>query len=214
MSIEQLDHRRARSRACITGVILAGGRAQRMGGQDKGLVELAGQPMVAYIAARLRPQVRTLLVNANRNLEDYARICQCRIVEDVIGEFAGPLAGVASAMQAADTPYVLVVPCDSPLIPNDLAARLYHPLMVNRAEISVAHDGVRLQPVFALLSCQLQASVLDYLAGGEHKIDRWYAQHDWVSVDFSLERDMFANVNTPEDRTSLEAKLLDRRRRG
>jgi molybdopterin-guanine dinucleotide biosynthesis protein A len=210
MSAEELQRRLAEPRDLITGVILAGGRARRMGGEDKGLVDLAGKPMVAHVATLLRAQVNTLFVNANRNLKQYETVCQCRVVNDVVGEFAGPLAGIASGMQAADTPYVLVVPCDSPLITNDLAARLYEALVANGAEISVAHDGARLQPVFALLSCQLLSSVLDYLAGGEHKIDRWYAQHDWVAVDFSPEPDMFANINTPADRSSLEAKLSAR----
>ena len=189
----------------VLGIIPARGSSKRF--PNKNIRMLAGKPLVAHIAQVLRPQVNTLIINANRNFEQYQTICRCRVVPDTIGEFAGPLAGVASAMQTASTPYVLVVPCDSPIIPGDLAARLYHPLAAKGAEISVAHDGARLQPVFALLSCQLLSSVLRYLAGGEQKIDRWYAQHDWVSVDFSTEPDMFTNINTPADQTSLEAKL-------
>jgi molybdenum cofactor guanylyltransferase len=121
-----------------------------MGGIDKGLVALAGEPMVAYVLAALRPQVSHILINANRNRDRYAAYGY-EVVADLIGEYFGPLAGMASAMQVAVTRYILTVPCDSPLVANDLAERLGRVLVAEQAEIAVAHDGARMHPVFALL---------------------------------------------------------------
>lgn len=191
----------------ISAVVLAGGRARRMGGQDKGLVALNNRPMVEHIIQRIAPQVETVLISANRNLETYARLGDHRVVPDGVGEFAGPLAGMASALQVIDTPYLLTVPCDSPLLCDDLAYRLYNALHENDAEIGVACDGERIQPVFNLLRRDLLSSLLEFLASGERKIDRWYAIHRTASADFSDHSDMFLNINTPEERSELERRL-------
>ncbi len=191
----------------ITGVILAGGRATRMGGMDKGLVVLNGIPMLEHILVTLRPQVSDVLINANRNIERYANYGY-KVVPDMLGDYFGPLAGMASAMQAAGTEYILTVPCDSPLLPPDLAVRLAAALTRDQADISVAHDGGRMQPVFSLLRCNLLASMLAYLESGERKIDLWYARHKLAIADFTDSPETFLNVNTPEDRAELEAKLV------
>ena len=191
----------------ITGVILAGGRATRMGGLDKGLVVLNGIPMLEHILVTLRPQVSDVLINANRNIERYANYGY-KVVPDMLGDYFGPLAGMASAMQAAGTEYILTVPCDSPLLPPDLAVRLAAALTRDQADISVAHDGGRMQPVFSLLRCNLLASMLAYLESGERKIDLWYARHKLAIADFTDSPETFLNVNTPEDRAELEAKLV------
>ena len=109
-------------RQTITGVVLAGGRGSRMGGADKGLVDLHGKPMVAHAIDALRPQVGRLLINANRHLDQYMAF-GCDVVPDALDGYLGPLAGLASAMQAAATQYVVTVPCDSPLLPDDLVER-------------------------------------------------------------------------------------------
>lgn len=190
----------------ITGVILAGGRGQRMGGVDKGLVALGGKPMVALALDALRPQVGTILINANRNIDEYAAFGH-EVVSDGFEGFLGPLAGLASAMQAAKTDYLLTVPCDSPLLARDLAARLYAALRGNDADISVAHDGERLHPVFALLKRPLLPSLLDYLSEGGRKIDVWFARHALAIADLRDRADTFINVNSPEERAALEARL-------
>lgn len=192
----------------ITGVVLAGGRARRMGGEDKGLVELAGRRMVEYVVDALRPQVSALLVNANRNAERYAELTGLEVVADIVGDFAGPLAGMASAMNAARTPLVLSAPCDSPLVAPDLAARMHAALVSAAAEIAVARDAERMQPVFALLSRELLADLRAALESGERKIDRWYATRRVVEVDFSDHADMFLNINTPGERDALAARLV------
>jgi molybdopterin-guanine dinucleotide biosynthesis protein A len=193
----------------ITAVVLAGGRATRMGGQDKGLVPLAGKPMVAWVIAALAPQAGRLLINANRNLAAYAAF-GCEVVPDAEGGFLGPLAGLAAALDVADTPFVLTAPCDSPLVAPDLAARLHAASVQSGAEIAVAHDGERLQPVFALYRREVAPSLTAYLAGGGRKIDRWYAAHSLVEVDFSDRKESFLNVNDPAGREALEARMAPR----
>ncbi len=190
----------------VTAVILAGGRAQRMGGEDKGLISLAGKPMVNYIVDAVLPQAGRLIVNANRNLEIYQAL-GFPVVEDMIGEYYGPLVGMASAMRATETEFLLTVPCDSPLIPKQLAKQLLNDLLAQQAEISVVHDGTRMQPVFALLRRELLDDLLNYLQQGGRKIDTWYAQHKLVLSDFSADADCFVNVNTPEERIEIEKRI-------
>jgi len=195
----------------ITGVILAGGRSQRMGGENKGLVRVNGRPMVDHIIRALSPQVGPLLINANRNLDDYRRFGY-PVIPDIMGGFYGPLVGMASALQSTETEYLLTVPCDSPLLPHNLAQALYEALYARQAEIGVAHDGVRMQPVFALLRRNLLTDLLTYLEAGGRKIDTWYAQHRLVMVDFSDRAETFFNVNTHQERRVLKRKLESPRR--
>lgn len=190
----------------VTGLILAGGLATRMGGIDKGLVPLAGRPMIAHIIERLRPQTSALIINANRSHESYHQY-QLPVVADHVGEFAGPLAGMASGLAASTTEWVVTVPCDSPLVPPELVARLCQALQQEQAELAVAEGAGRLQPVFALLPRRLLPSLEAFLAAGERKIDRWYAQHQMAVADFADTPEAFLNVNTPADRDALEARL-------
>jgi molybdenum cofactor guanylyltransferase len=193
--------------ADISAVILAGGRARRMGGKDKGLIELGSRPLLDYIIAALQPQVGEILVNANRNLDRY-RTFGYPVIEDIMDDFCGPLVGMATGMQATAKPWLLTVPCDSPFVPAQLAATLGYAVVNEQAELGVAHDGGRMQPVFALLNCRLLPSLLDYLNGGGRKIDTWYAQHRLALADFSAAPETFLNLNTPEDQAELERKLI------
>ena len=180
----------------VTGVILAGGRATRMGGEDKGLVLLRDRPMIQWGLDRLSPQVSTILISANRNIAQYA-VFGYPIVADTAADFQGPLAGIAAALAQADTPWLVSVPCDSPLIPLDLVGRLHDQVVRGGARVGAAHDGQRLQPVFTLVHRDLLADLVSYLQGGERKIDRWLERHAFRSVDFSDREEMFLNVNTP-----------------
>ncbi|QQZ28980.1 bifunctional molybdopterin-guanine dinucleotide biosynthesis adaptor protein MobB/molybdopterin molybdotransferase MoeA [Thiothrix subterranea] len=193
----------AHSTPRITGVILAGGRGSRMGGQDKGLLELHGRPLVEYLLEALQPQVDAILINANRNQARYQQY-HYPVISDDLSDYQGPLAGFAAAMQAAQTDYILTIPCDAPELAADTAARLLAALQREQAEIAVAHDGERLQPVHALLPVSLLPSLQAFLANGDRKIDLWYAQHRMASVDFSDCRRMFRNINTPQQQAELE----------
>ncbi|MCH6582608.1 MAG: molybdenum cofactor guanylyltransferase [Proteobacteria bacterium] len=190
----------------ITGVVLAGGRGKRMGGVDKGLVDLHGRPMVMHVIDTLHPQVGRIIINANRNVDKYEALGY-EVISDIVGDYFGPLAGMASAMQAASTAYVLTVPCDSPMIEDDLAKRLYHALEHEKADASVAHDGERMHPVFALLKRDLLPSLQSYLESGERKIDRWLNQHRLAVAYFRDKPEAFLNVNSPDDHKVLESKL-------
>ena len=190
----------------VTGVVLAGGRATRMGGVDKGLVPVNGQPMIRWVIDVLRPQVADLLVNANRNLDKYGDF-GFKVIIDGDEEFRGPLAGIASGLRAAETRYVAFAPCDSPLVCGDLVTRLRAALSRDNTRIAVAHDGERLQPVFALLERGLLDDLMRYLDNGGRKIDRWYAEHGYAQADFSDVADSFANINAPDEKRALELQL-------
>lgn len=200
MTVSSLD------KNTVTGVILAGGEARRMGGQDKGLIQIAGKPMIEYILDAIAGQVNTVIINANRNQDRY-RCYGYPVIGDEFEGFNGPLAGMASCMGKINTELMLTVPCDSPYIPEDLAKRLYRQLREKHADISAAHDGKRIQPVFALMKCNLLSSLLDYLNQGDRKIDRWFGQHHLAVTDFSDKPETFININTPEDIEQIEATL-------
>jgi molybdenum cofactor guanylyltransferase len=188
----------------ITAVILAGGQGRRMGGQDKGLIEFDGRPMVEILIAELERQSLGIVINANRNLDRY-RDFGFPVISDHLQDYQGPLAGFASAMAAVETDFILTLPCDGPLLAEDYAARFLSSQQQNDAAICVAFDGERLQPVHALIKVDLRASLDQFLDSGDRKIDRWYALHDYVQTDFSDCREMFRNINTPSDQQTLQA---------
>ncbi|WP_104203567.1 molybdenum cofactor guanylyltransferase MobA [Billgrantia saliphila] len=193
----------------VTGLILAGGQGRRMGGRDKGLESFAGQPLVSHVQARLVGRVAEIVISANRNLEVYRSFAD-RVVSDPESGFQGPLMGIYGGMRAATTPWLLVVPCDTPALPNDLLSRLA--AGVDEHDIAVAHDGERLHPVVALLRTTLADDLLTVLATGERKVGRWYARHAWVAVDFGDSREAFTNLNTEDDKRRLEARLQEESR--
>jgi len=177
----------------VSGIVLAGGQGRRMGGVDKGLQVLRGKPMVAWVLERLAPQVDEILVNANQNLEAYARFGY-RVVPDAVGGFAGPLAGLHAGLSAATHPLAVTVPCDSPFLPLDLVARLRRALGAN--DLAVAKTGEQPHPVFSLVRRAVLGHLAEFLAGGGRKIDAWYASLKVVEVPFDDEADAFRNINT------------------
>jgi molybdopterin-guanine dinucleotide biosynthesis protein A len=186
----------------IDAVILAGGMARRMGGNDKGLVELNTQPMIKHAIDRIKPQVREILINANRNQTRYAEF-GFNVISDEDSGYLGPLAGMITAMGHTQADYLLVVPCDCPLLPTDLVSRMLTQIEHQDAELAVASDGKREQPVVLLLKPSLRSSMKDFLDAGERKIDFWYAKHHFVVTDFSDQPNAFVNVNTPEQKQQL-----------
>ena len=189
----------------VTGIVLAGGQGIRMGGVDKGLQLFRGKPMAAHVVERLAPQVDELLINANRNPEAYAQFGH-RVIADEIEGFAGPLAGFERGLAHAKGDLVVTVPCDSPFLPADLVARLREALEGERAELAVAKTGEQAHPVFSLMRRSVHASLRDFLAGGQRKIDRWYGALDVVLVSFDDEAEAFLNINTREELASLEPR--------
>lgn len=190
----------------ISGLILAGGEGRRMGGQDKGLVPLLGPPLVEHAALRLRGRTREVIINANRHHARHGEHCD-RVISDAEGGFHGPLMGIYSGLRAATTDWLVVIPCDAPLLPMDLVERLV--AGIGDHAIAVASDGERLHPVVALMRTDLADDLAKCLADGERKIDRWYARHAWCRVDMADCSDRFANLNTAEDLERAQAFLLD-----
>ncbi len=190
----------------VTAVVLAGGQARRMGGVDKGLVALGGRPLAAWVVAALRPQVAGVVINANRNAEIYATLAD-RVIADELTGYHGPLAGMAAAMGVVATPWIVTAPCDSPFVPPDLVARLLRARAAAGADIVVAHDGERLQPVFALIACRLRDALAAFLASGGRKIDLWYAEQGYATADFADAPRTFLNFNTPDELAAAEREL-------
>lgn len=190
----------------VSAVVLAGGRATRMGGADKGWVELAGRPLIDHVLDRLRPQVDEILINANRSQARYQALAP--VIGDDSPDYLGPLAGMQAGLAAARHDWVLFVPCDGPALPRDLMAR-FRAALTPQTELVVAHDGDWLQPVVALLHKSLLPSLSAALAEGERKIDIWFARHNMAVVSFADQPDAFINLNSPDELAAYEARLPD-----
>lgn len=190
----------------VGAVVLAGGLARRMGGQDKGLVELGNRPMASWAVDAVRNQVHQIVINANRNRDAYSAL-GCAVIADRHSGHIGPLAGLSAAIHQLDTDYVFMCPCDSPFINPVLVGLLGHACLEQGCDIAVANDGVRMQPVFCLVHKRTLASLDAYLESGERKIDRWYETQKMVEVDCSQFADSFRNINTEDERIAATAEL-------
>ena len=190
----------------VSAIILSGGRATRMNGVDKGLVPLHNKPLIAHVIERLKPQVAEILINANRELTKYQSF-GLPVLQDETDNFLGPLAGFQSGLEHARHDFVLTVPCDSPLLPLDLAERLLKGMLESRADITVASSAGETHPVFCLCKKSVLSSLMEYLANGGRKVSAWQKSQQYVEVDFSDNPDGFTNLNTFEDLAALELKL-------
>ena len=189
----------------ITGVILAGGRARRMNGADKGLLEFAGKPLVEHALARLAPQVNKVMINVNHNHAHYIRY-GVTLVADKLDGYCGPLAGMYSALCAMQTDYLVTTPCDSPLIPDNLVQRMTMTLMRENTQLCTVHDGGRLQPIYTLIHRALAADLHFYLLSGGRKVEDWLRRHRFAVADFSDQPEAFLNINTPLDHRLCEER--------
>ena len=187
----------------ITGLILAGGQGRRMGGVDKGLQMFRGKRLIDHVYERLAPQVGGIIVSANQNHDAY-KTFGVRVVSDAIGNFAGPLAGLHAGLSVSRRPYLACVPCDSPFLPMDLAARLMASLHESGAALAVPKTGNWLQPVFCLMRRSVFEHLTNFLKGGGRKVDAWYASLDVVEVNFDDQVEAFSNINTREELANLE----------
>ena len=187
-----------------------------MNGLDKGLVLLQNKPLIAHVITRLARQVDETFINANREIAQY-EVFDLPVLQDENAEFTknyiGPLAGFSLVLQHAKHEYVLTVPCDSPLLPLDLAQRLYNNMAANRMDIAVASSDGNTHPVFCLMKKSVLPSLTDYLAIGERKVSTWQKSQQTIEVDFSdcaLQdgTSAFVNLNTFDDLKALEQKLL------
>jgi molybdopterin-guanine dinucleotide biosynthesis protein A len=191
----------------VAGIILAGGLSRRMGGGDKGLLELAGRPVLAHVVSRLAPQVASLALNANGDASRFKDL-DLPVVADTVEGFAGPLAGILAGLEwAANTRSraVVTVAGDTPFFPLDLVERLAASVAADPAAIAVACSNGRRHPVFALWPLTLRPALAGALAVGERKVSAFIDSQAFVDVDFPSKMpvygafDPFFNINTPQD---------------
>ena len=202
--------KQAQEKAQVGAVILAGGLARRMNGQDKGLVMLAGEAMASFAVRTVLPLVEHCIINANRNVDAYAQLFpdSVPVITDSRAGHLGPLAGLSSAIAHLQNDYILMCPCDSPFLQAGLITDLIGQCMQQDADIAAAHDGERLQPVFCVVHRRVQSSLDAFLDSGERKIDRWFTQHTLVQVEAQQYAQSFRNINTEEERVIAEKDLL------
>ena len=201
----------------VIGVLLAGGQAKRMGGGDKGLRTLGGRPIMDYIVERTRPQVATLLINANGDPERFSGY-GLPVVPDVIEDFAGPLAGVLTGMEwaaatAPQCPWVTTFACDAPFAPTDLVARFLAAVEDEGVDMACAKSRGRAHPVFGLWPVALAGELRQAMSEEDmRKIDRWTARYNLIEVDFAADPfDPFFNINAPENLAEAERLLSTER---
>ncbi|STR44899.1 cyclic pyranopterin monophosphate synthase MoaC [Iodobacter fluviatilis] len=192
----------------LDAVILAGGEGRRMGGRDKGLVELSGKPLIEWSLEALSRQTRLvdhILISANRNLPDYARFGS-PVLRDVYPGHPGPLAGIHSALLASPAQYLLVLPCDVPFLPADLVEKLLAQLEPGESDVVVARtpDG-QIHPTICMLRHDVLASLMDRLSRQELKLSAWQESLRLQYVDFP--ELAFPNLNTQDDLAVCAARL-------
>jgi molybdopterin-guanine dinucleotide biosynthesis protein A len=165
---------------------------------DKGLIQIGPHLLIERVIASLKPQVATLMISANRNRERYEQY-GAPVVADSMPHHQGPLAGILSAMRAAQTDWIVSVPCDGPLLPLDLVERLVHALTNDQGEIAIAAVGERLQPIYSLQPVALADALQSFLESGERRAQDWAMRHHLCLAEFADQPLGFVNLNTPED---------------
>ena len=182
----------------ITAVILAGGRGSRLDGQDKGLVAFQEKPLIEHVLARLRPQVSTCLINANRHLTQYQQY-HYPVITDGNKDYLGPLAGMLSGLQHCKTEWLLSVPCDSPFLPLNLTDTFIQAHNKHHHTAYVASIDNRIQPVFSLLHLSLIPKIQAFLQAKDYKVGYFMRQQTAITVNFSEQKDCFININNIAD---------------
>lgn len=190
----------------ISGLILSGGLATRMNNVDKGLVQLQQKPLIQHVINRLTPQVDEIIINANRNLTTYQAFGYV-VLQDETSDFIGPLAGFHLGLKHAKYDYLLTVPCDSPLLPLDLAERLLADVLKHNVDIAVATSNGNSHPVFCLCRKSVLPSLSNYIQQGGRKVSAWQKSLSYIEVDFSDHAEAFINLNTFEELAALELQL-------
>lgn len=190
----------------ITGLILAGGRSSRMNGHDKGLLKLNDKPMIDYVIQKLKPQVKQILISANRHIEQYQQFGYEVLLDDY-DDFRGPLAGMLRGLSHSKSEYLLTVPCDGPLLPADLVRRMLYFARENHVRAVIAFDGKYRQPTYNLVHRELLPAMSQSLEQNEHKLGKWLMDNGALELDFSDQKSAFININTLADLNLLAKQL-------
>nr|WP_205247271.1 molybdenum cofactor guanylyltransferase MobA [Enterobacter sp. Ap-1006] len=187
----------------VTGVVLAGGRGSRMGGNDKGLALLNGQPLFQHVLNVLKPQVGDVVISANRNLETYQQ-SGISVIQDSMSDYQGPLAGMLAVMEQTESEWLLFCPCDTPNIPAALARTLWQAR--GNALAIWANDGLRDHPGVALLHHSLCLPLREYLLAGERRVMHFLLSTGGHSVSFDGQAACFTNINTLDELSQWQKK--------
>ncbi|UVL58650.1 molybdenum cofactor guanylyltransferase MobA [Pseudomonas sp. B21-035] len=177
-------------------LILAGGRGQRMGGQDKGLLDWQGQPLIAHIHAVVRPLTDDLIISCNRNPDRY-RAYADQLVGDAEADFPGPLAGVLAGLAVARHDWILVLACDAPLIDQALILELMN-LANDQQQPAMIRQGGYWQPMFSLIPCALRSDLQHAWDAGDRGVQRTLRQHPLRAVECAEGDPRLSNFNTPD----------------
>ncbi|MCZ6590153.1 MAG: molybdenum cofactor guanylyltransferase MobA [Alphaproteobacteria bacterium] len=209
------DHADASQLGPVAGVLLAGGQSRRMGGGDKCLRPLGGQPILARIIETVAPQVSRLVINANGDPDRFASF-GVPVAADTVDGYAGPLAGVLTGMEwvAANAPecdWIATFATDAPFLPDDLVERLCEAVSNGTADMACALSNGRRHPVFGLWPVALSAELRrELVVRGVRKVDDWTDGYNRREVEFAVDAiDPFFNVNRPEDLVAAESYLAD-----
>ena len=180
----------------FTGVILAGGQGSRMGGRDKGLLVLQGEPLYQHVLRRFQPQVNIVLISANRNIDRY-QSSGCQVVTDLMPDYPGPLAGMLSGLRNSRTEWVAFCACDTPWLPTDFVARLWQ----QRGDSPAVwvRSTLRDHPALALVNRALADDLEAWLLRGERRLMQFLHEHGGHAVKLSDAESAFRNINTPDD---------------
>ena len=181
----------------VTAIILAGGKSERMNGEDKGLLMINNDLIIKKLYALSKNYSTEVYVNANRNIDQY-RDMGFKVWEDIIPGYQGPLAGMYTSLENSNTKYILTLPCDGPLVNDEYFNRMLNNTN-NQTKLRSAHDGVRIQPVYSLISKDLLVSLKSFMDTGQRKIDKWFESCELELIDFSDNKNIFININREAD---------------
>ena len=184
----------------ITAIVLAGGQGSRLGGQNKGLVTYGDKPLVQHVLDAVAPQVSQVVISANRDLAHYKQFGY-PVIADQHADYRGPLAGIAAALDAVTTDYVLIVPCDMPHLPRDLVVRLADTMRDEQTNLAIAHDGERAQYLVALMHRDVAASARAFVDADGRAVKDWLATHSPAVAWFADQHPAFRNINAHDELT-------------
>jgi len=188
----------------VSGLILSGGRSSRMGNHDKGLILLNGKAMIEYVKDTLTPQVDNLIISANQHIEQYQCLHEV-VLADEYDDYRGPLAGIYEGLKyIAEDTYLIVVPCDGPMLPNNLCIKMLTALSETDAKLATVFDGNYRQPTYSLIHQSLKDNLGLFLAQGGRKLGQWLSENNTQLVDFSEQAEAFININTEADLAQLQ----------
>ncbi len=194
----------------ISALILAGGKASRFNGENKGLIQLQTSPLISYVINTLKPQVKTILISANRDIQSYQKFGY-PVLQDQhsdIKHLQGPLAGILQGMEYASTPWLLLSPCDTPFLQTNYCQIMTTALATHPNKIAVAILQGKLQPLFSLIPISFKQTLKKALNNKDYKVGQWIKSLPYREVEFTDER-MFTNINTPDELANSEVLLND-----